>query len=90
MTDGSIRPVNVLRSPRSVIVTKFVITTSSLGSIISARNIVKTMSLPLKFSLAKANAARVITTIMSAVVAIVNITVLRKYLASGTAVKASL
>ena len=81
--------MNVLRSPIFVIVTKFVITTSSLGSIISERNSVKAMFFPLKFSLAKANAASVITASISAVVTTVNISVLRKYFASGTSVKAS-
>ena len=53
------------------------------------RNIVKTRFLPLNSSLANANAARTVTTSMIAVVAKVNITVLRKYLARLTDVKAS-
>ena len=58
--------------------------------IISARNNVKTRFLPRKFSLEKAKAASTITPSISAVVTTVKIREFRKYLASGTAVKASI
>ena len=68
----------MLRRPASVMVTKLVMMTSSLGIIISARKHVKANCLPRKFSRAKANAASVMTTSMMAVVATVKITVFRK------------
>ena len=64
-------------------------TTSSLGIIISARKKVKTRSLPRNSSREKAKAASTVTISISAVVMSVKITVLRKYLPNGTAVKAS-
>jgi hypothetical protein len=70
-------------------VTKFVITTSSFGIIIRARKKAKRRFFPLKLNLEKAKAASMITTIISAVVTNVKIRVLRKYFASGTALKAS-
>ena len=76
--DGRIRPQNVLRRPASVMVTKLVMMTSSLGIIISARKSVKARCLPRKFSRAKAKAASVMTTSIMAVVATVNTSVFRK------------
>ena len=75
---------------RFVIVVKFVITTSSLGIIIKAKNSENTRFFPGKFIRAKAYAASIVTTSMIAVVITVKISVLRKYFASGTAVKASI
>ena len=72
----------------SVMVTKFVIITSSLGIIISARRSVKARCLPLNSRRAKANAASTITMSIISVVATVNMSVLRRYFKSGTAVKA--
>ena len=82
--------MNVFLIFQFVIVTKFVMTTSSAGIIMSDRKRVKTRSLPLKSSLAKAKAASTVTTTMIPVVARVNMSVFRKYFASGTAVKASM
>ena len=73
----------------SVMVTKFVMTTSSPGIIMRDRNRVKTRSLPGKSSRAKAKAASTVTMSITAVVARVKITVFRKYFARGTAWKAS-
>ena len=81
--------MKVLRSPAFVMVWKFVMTTSSLGIIISARKNVNTRSLPRNSSREKAKAASTVTTSITPVVTSVKITVLRKYLPSGTAVKAS-
>ena len=83
------RPTKVLRSPALVMVTKLVMTTSSLGIIISDKNSVNTRSFPRNSSRAKAKAASTVTTSISPVVSSVNTTVLAKYRASGTAVKAS-
>ena len=69
---------------------KFVMITSSVGIIISAKKPRNTAFLPRKLSLAKANAAGMTTTSISAVVTTVKIIVLRKYLASGTALNASM
>ena len=69
-------------------VTKFVMITSSFGIIINERNIANTMSFPLKSSLAKANADKMTTIIIIKVVTTVNMKVLKKYFASGTAVNA--
>ena len=74
-----------MRISRLVMVTKLVMTTSSLGIIIRARNNVNIRSLPRKFSRAKAKAASTVTASIRAVVARVKITVLAKYLARGTA-----
>ena len=79
----------MLRRFQSVMVTKFVMTTSSVGIIIRARKKVKSRSFPRNCSRAKAKAASVMTKSMIAVVATVKMRVLRKYFASGTAVKAS-
>ena len=81
-------PRKVLRRFMFVMVTKFVMMTSSFGIIMSARNPMKRSDLPLKSSLANAYAAKTITSIMRAVVMSVKINVLRKYLASGTCVNA--
>ena len=70
-------------------VTKLVMTTSSLGIIIRDRNRVKARSRPRKFSRAKAKAASTVTTSIIAVVATVKTMVLRKYPPRGTWVKAS-
>ena len=70
--------MKVLRSPRSVMVTKLVMTTSSLGIIISERNAVKSRSLPGKSRRENANAASTMTTSMSAVVTAVKMTVFMK------------
>ena len=69
-------------------VTKLVITTSSVGIIISARKPVNTRFFPRKFSRAKAKAASTVTKSISAVVPKVNRMVLRKYPPRGTAEKA--
>ncbi len=63
---------------RLVMVTKFVMITSSLGIIIRDRNRRKAPFRPRNSSLAKAKAARVITTIMTAVVSRVKMTVFTK------------
>ena len=81
--------MKVLRSPALVMVTKLVMTTSSLGIIISDKNAVNARSLPRKLSLAKAKAASTVTASMMAVVMTVKRMVFRKYFASGTAWKAS-
>ena len=81
-------PINVFRILRSVTVTKFVMMTSSLGIIISERNKRNTRFFPRNSSRAKANAARVITTSIRAVVATVKMRVFKKYLPRGTAEKA--
>ena len=78
MTEGRIRPVKVLRRPQLVMVTKFVMMTSSFGIIISARNSAKTTFFPGKSRRAKAKAAKRITTSMMAVVARVKIRVFVK------------
>ena len=88
MTEGRISPVKVLRSPRLVIVAKFVITTSSFGIIISERSRVNTRFLPLNSRRANAKAAGITIMSMRAVVTTVKIIVLMKYLARGTAEKA--
>ena len=67
-----------------------VITTSSLGIIISDKNSVNTRFLPLKFSLEKAKAEGMVINSISAVVIRVNIRVFRKYLPRETRVKASI
>ena len=72
------RPVKVFLKPQFVMVWKFVMTTSSVGIIMSARKPVNTRFLPLNSSRAKAKAANVITTIMSAVVTSVKIRVFPK------------
>ena len=89
MTEGRIRPRKLLRRSILVTVTKFVMTTSSVGIIIKDRNRVKARSLPGKFNRAKAKAARMVTKSIRAVVARVKITVFRKYWPRGTAEKAS-
>ena len=81
--------MNVFLSPQSVMVTKLVIITSSLGIIISESSSVNAMRLPRNSSRANANAASVITISISAVVTTVKSSVFMKYRASGTAVKAS-
>ena len=80
--------VNVFLRFRLVIVTKLVITTNSFGIIIKAKNKVNTISFPLKSNLAKPNAARIDTIIISAVVNTANIVVFKKYLDSLTVVNA--
>ncbi len=70
-------------------VTKFVITTSSLGIIIKAKNRVKAKSFPRNCKRANANAANMVTMSIIAVVTTVNTSVFSKYCARGTAVKAS-
>ena len=87
--DGRIKPVKVLRKSRFVIVTKFVMITNSFGIIIKDKNNTNTRFFPLNSNLANANAARIITISITAVVTSVNKTVLAKYFASGTAVNAS-
>ena len=67
-----------MRRPRSVIVTKLVIITSSLGIIMSDSSRVKARRLPLNSSRAKAKAARVMTDNISSVVIKVNTSVLVK------------
>ena len=89
MTEGRISPWNVFRIPKLVMVTKFVMITSSLGIIISDRNRRNAIFLPRNSSLANAKAARVITTTMMAVVRTVNTIVFTKYRPRGTDVKAS-
>ncbi len=81
--------MKVFRSSKLVMVVKLVITTSSFGIIISARNRVNTISRPANCSLAKAKAASVMTTSIRAVVPSVNRSVFNRYLPSGTVVKAS-
>ena len=81
--------MKVFRSSRLVMVVKLVITTSSFGIIISARNRVNAISRPANRSLANAKAASVMTTSMSAVVPTVNQRVFSRYRPSGTVVKAS-
>ena len=70
-------------------VTKLVMTTSSVGIIIRDRNSANTRSLPLKFSRAKPYAASTVTMSIRPVVMTVKTMVLRKYPPSGTCVKAS-
>ena len=65
-------------------VTKFVMTTSSVGIIIKERNRVKIRSRPGNRSREKAKAASTVTTSISPVVTTVKIRVFKKYLASGT------
>ncbi len=67
-----------MRRFQLVMVTKFVMTTSSVGIIMSARKKLKSRFLPLKSSRAKAKAAKMITSSISAVVATVKMRVLRK------------
>ena len=81
--------MNVFLSPQSVMVTKLVIITSSLGIIISESSSVNAMRLPRNSSRANANAASVITISISVVVTTVKSSVFMKYRASGTAVNAS-
>ena len=81
--------MKVLRRFRSVMVTKLVMTTSSVGIIIRDRNRANTRSLPLKFSRAKPYAASTVTMSIRPVVTTVKTMVLRKYPPSGTCVKAS-
>ena len=81
-------PKNVFLKSIFVIVTKFVMITSSFGIIISAKKRVKARFLPLKSRRAKANAASTITMSVMSVVASVKISVLSKYFARGTAVNA--
>ena len=71
-----------------VIVTKFVMITSSFGIIIRERKRENKRSFPLKSSLAKANAESTTTTSIMPVVTTVKTIVLKKYFASGTAVNA--
>ncbi len=71
----------------SVMVWKFVITTSSEGIIISARNAVKSRFFPANSIRAKAKAARIVTKTISAVVMTVKITVLSRYRPRSTSVK---
>ena len=78
-----------MRRSRSVMVTKLVITTSSLGIIIRERKSTNASFFPRNSSLAKAKAASVTTTSIMAVVPRVNTTVFRKYCPRGTVVKAS-
>ncbi len=75
---------------RLVMVTKFVMITSSLGIIIRDRNRTKARFFPLNSSLAKAKAASMITSSITAVVISVKIRVLARYFPKGTAVKASI
>ena len=67
--------MKVLRISQEVMVAKLVITTSSLGIIIRERKSVKITFFPLNSSRAKAKAAKVMTTTISAVVMTEKITV---------------
>ena len=89
MTDGSISPRNVFLRLRFVMVTKFVMITSSLGIIISERKTANTMFFPANSRRENAKAAMMMTTSMAAVVTAVKRIVFRKYRPSGTAVNAS-
>ena len=78
MIEGRIRPEKVLRIFRFVIVTKFVMMTSSFGIIIRERKSVKVRFFPVNFRRAKANAASVMTRSIAAVVTTVKNTVLAR------------
>ena len=73
-----------------MIVTKFVITTSSFGIIIRDKNSVNAIFLPLNSRRAKAKAASIVTASMMAVVAMAKNAVFARYFARGTLVNASM
>ena len=78
VTEGRIKPIKEFRRSMLVMVTKLVMTTSSLGIIIRERNRVNTRSLPGKSSRAKAKAENTVTISITPVVATVKIRVLTK------------
>ena len=88
MTEGRIKPAKEFLKFRLVMVTKLVMTTSSLGIIIMERKITNISCFPLNSSLAKAKAAKMTTASISMVVITVKTRVLLKYFPRDTVVKA--